>query len=66
MEQDIWKATENWINAIEEYYKGKNNLDQVFARGYFAGWSERQVLELAKRLKESEEKYPRWKSVDIV
>jgi hypothetical protein len=60
MQQDIWTATENWIKVIEEYYKDVSDLNQVFARGYFAGWSERQVLEMAQGLKESEEKYPRW------
>jgi hypothetical protein len=30
-------------------------------RGYFAGWSEREILRLAERLLKNEQDYPLWR-----
>lgn len=59
--------TRDWVNGVREYYKDTDNLTQVFARGYFAGMSEREVKEFADKLyetnrlcemRESREKHP--------
>ena len=56
----IDKATKEWIEAVRSYYKGyrPNDLTQIWARGYFAGWSEREILALAEKLDENNTKYP--------
>jgi len=54
----ILEATKAWIESIKEYYKDTDDLNQIFMRGYFAGWSEREVLELANRLSKNQEDYP--------
>ena len=54
----IFEATKTWIESIKEYYKDTDDLTQIFMRGYFAGWSEREVLELANRLSKNQEDYP--------
>jgi hypothetical protein len=57
---DFWTATEIWIQAVERRYDGsdRNDLTQIFMRGPFAGWSEREVACLADQLRESTTKYP--------
>jgi len=62
-ENPLQLATKNWIEAVQKYYereKDRNELTQVFMRGYFAGWSERQVAELADELDKNEKDYPLW------
>lgn len=56
-------ATKNWIEAVQKYYErehDRNELTQVFMRGYFAGWSEREVAQLADSLAKNEHDYPLW------
>ena len=57
---DFWTATETWIQAVERRYNGcdRDELDQIFMRGPFAGMSEREVACFADRLRESTEKFP--------
>ena len=59
----FWSITRLWIDATLKEYKGKkpDELTQVFARGPFAGWSEREVKELAERMDNSWKGYPLWK-----
>ena len=62
-ENPLQLATKAWIEAVQKYYereKDRNELTQIFMRGYFAGWSERQVAELADQLDKNEKKYPLW------
>ena len=54
----ILEATKIWIESIKEYYKDTDNLTQIYMRGYFAGWSEFEILELAKRLEKNDKDYP--------
>ena len=54
-------ATKNWIEAIQKYYENepdRNELTQVHMRGYFGGWSERQIAQLADQLAKNETDYP--------
>jgi hypothetical protein len=63
-ENPLQLATKAWIEAVQKYYereKDRNELTQVFMRGYFAGWSERQVAELADELDKNEKQYPLWR-----
>jgi hypothetical protein len=63
MNNDLQLATQEWVKAIQKYYMrtpNRNELTQVFMRGYFAGWSESQVAELADQLADNVEKYPNW------
>lgn len=57
---NFWTATENWIQAAEQRYKGRDrdDLTQIFMRGPFAGMSEREVACFADRLRESTEQLP--------
>lgn len=56
----LQKATKAYINEVMEYYKDcdRDDLTQVFMRGYYAGWSERNVYELAEQLQQNMEDYP--------
>ena len=54
-------ATKNLIEAIQMYYENepdRNELTQVHMRGYFGGWSERQIAQLADQLAKNETDYP--------
>lgn len=45
-ENPLQLATKNWIEAVQKYYereKDRNELTQIFMRGYFAGWSESYI-----------------------
>lgn len=61
-EQDFWSITHKWIDAVLKRYENatSGSLNQVFARGPFAGWSEREVYELAKRMHKSTTDFPLW------
>jgi len=64
-ENPLQLATKAWIEAVQKYYereKDRNELTQIFMRGYFAGWSERQVAELADELDNNEKQYPLWEN----
>lgn len=50
--------TREWVNGVREYYKDTGNLTQVFARGYFAGMSEREVKAFADMLFDNDERTP--------
>jgi hypothetical protein len=63
----LQSATKTWIEAVQKYYereKDRNELTQVFMRGYFAGWSERQVAQLADELSKNENDYPLWRKIE--
>jgi hypothetical protein len=54
-------ATKTWIEAVQKYYENepdRNELTQVHMRGYFGGWSERQIAQLADQLSKNEADYP--------
>ena len=56
-------ATEAWVMAVHKYYEREPNrseLTQVFMRGYFAGWSEREVAQLADKLADNAKRIPSW------
>lgn len=57
-------ATKLWIEAVQKYFENepdRNQLTQIYMRGYFAGWSERQIAQLADNLQKNEQDYPLWK-----
>ena len=61
IENPLQLATKNWIEAIQKYYENepdRNELTQIFMRGFFSGWSERQVAQLADELAKNEATYP--------
>lgn len=58
----LQSATKAWIEAVQEYYKGDNQLTQIYMRGYFAGWSEREILEFVNNLAKNEKDYPLWEN----
>jgi len=57
-ENPLQLATKNWIEAVQKYYENDNELTQIYMRGYFAGWSERQIVKLADSLAKNEQDYP--------
>jgi hypothetical protein len=59
---DFWGLTSAWIKAVKDRYAGcdLNDLTQIFMRGPFAGWSERELLELANRMDEAQTVRPIW------
>ena len=60
-ENPLQLATKKWIEAVQKFYErepDRNELTQVFMRGYFAGWSEREVAQLADQLSKNEKEYP--------
>jgi methyl coenzyme M reductase alpha subunit len=56
----LQQATKTWIEAVQKYYENtpKNELTQIYMRGYFSGWSEREILEFANKLAKNEKDYP--------
>ena len=58
---DWQEATDNWIKATLERYDGFKplELNQVFIKGPFAGWSEREVYGLALELNKANQITPR-------
>ncbi len=60
-ENPLQLATKTWIEAVQKYYENDNELTQIYMRGYFAGWSEREILRLAEKLLKNEEDYPLWR-----
>jgi hypothetical protein len=56
----LQQATKTWIEAVQKYYENSspNELTQIFMRGPFSGWSERQILEFANKLAKNEQDYP--------
>lgn len=60
---ELQSITKTWVDTMLEYYKNtpnRNSLTQIFARGYFAGWSERELAQLADRMKYSNDNFPPW------
>ena len=57
-ENPLFAATKTWIEAVKEYYKNNDELTQIHMRGYFAGWSEFEILDLANRLHKNQQDYP--------
>jgi hypothetical protein len=47
---DIWAVSDRFIDTVLDYYRSytDDELTQVFARGPFAGMSERELYELVK------------------
>jgi len=56
----LQQATKTWIESVQKFYENtpRNELTQIFMRGYWSGWSERQILELAENLLKNEQDYP--------
>ena len=62
----LQSATKNWIEAVQKYYENtrSNELTQIHMRGYFSGWSEREILEFANKLAKNEQDYPLWREIE--
>ena len=60
MGKGLQEATKEWVDTIIELFEGypSDALNQVYMKGYFAGWSTRDVLNMAKRMKEANDKFP--------
>ena len=56
----LQQATKTWIESVQKYYENtnRNELTQIYMRGFFSGWSEREILGLAEKLLKNEKDYP--------
>jgi methyl coenzyme M reductase alpha subunit len=56
----LQQATKTWIESVQKYYENtpRNELTQIYMRGYWSGWSEREVLEFANKLAKNDKDYP--------
>ena len=56
----LQQATKTWIECVQKFYENtpRNELTQIYFRGYFSGWSEREILEFANKLAKNEQDYP--------
>lgn len=56
----LQQATKTWIESVQKFYENtpRNELTQIYMRGYFSGWSEREILEFANKLDKNEKDYP--------
>jgi hypothetical protein len=56
----LQQATKTWIESVQKYYENtaSNELNQIYMRGFFSGWSERQILEFANNLAKNDKDYP--------
>ena len=60
---NLQEATAAWVKFVQDHYArspNRNDLTQVFARGYFAGWSERELAQLVDQLVENYRVSPPW------
>ena len=57
---DLQEITKTWVDGVLDYYKNFDNLNQVYARGYFAGMSDRDVMNFVNRLSKNANDYPSW------
>lgn len=59
----LQQATKTWIECVQKYYENtrSSELTQIHMRGYFSGWSEREILDLADKLAKNENDYPLWR-----
>jgi hypothetical protein len=57
---NLQQATKTWIESVQKYYENtnRNELTQIYMRGYFSGWSVREILGLAEKLLKNEQDYP--------
>ena len=57
---NLQQATKTWIESVQKYYENtrSNELTQIYMRGYFSGWSEREIVEFANKLAKNEKDYP--------
>lgn len=60
---NYWNITDSWIKATIDRYSKHEELNQIFMRGPFAGWSERELFEFAKKLDENQKNLPLWKDI---
>lgn len=62
----LQQATKTWIESVQKFYENtpKNELTQIYFRGYFSGWSEREILEFANKLAKNEQDYPLYSDKD--
>jgi hypothetical protein len=62
----LQQATKTWIESVQKYYENtaSNELTQIYMRGYFSGWSEREILGLAEKLLKNEQDYPLYSDKD--
>lgn len=60
----LQQATKTWIESVQKFYENtpRNELTQIYMRGYFSGWSEREVAQLADELAKNEKDYPLWEN----
>ena len=65
-ENPLQIATKNWIIAVQKYYENtpRNELTQIYMRGPFSGWSEREILEFANKLAKNDKDYPLYSDKD--
>jgi hypothetical protein len=56
----LQQATKTWIESVQKYYENtaSNELTQIHMRGYFSGWSEREILGFVNTLAKNEKDYP--------
>ena len=60
-ENPLQSSTQLWVEVVRKYYENepdRNQLTQIFMRGYFAGWSEREIAMLADKLYKNQKDYP--------
>jgi len=60
---NLQSATKQWVDSVLQYYSrspNRSDLTQVFARGFFAGWSEREVAQFVDRLNKNNIDFPPW------
>jgi len=59
-ERTYWESVCDWVRATQSRYRGygRGDLTQCFMRGPFAGWSERQVAELADLFATNATRFP--------
>lgn len=63
----LQQATKTWIESVVKYYENtpRHELTQIYFRGYFSGWSEREILGLAEKLLKNETDYPLYKDNEV-
>jgi hypothetical protein len=56
----LQQATKTWIESVQKYYENtaSNELNQVYMRGPFAGWSGWSILDFVNTLAKNDKDYP--------
>jgi hypothetical protein len=56
-----WESLIGWLEQVQKAFEGQDrdwDLNQIYMRGPFAGWSQEKMVRLADELWDNEQRWP--------